>query len=83
MGQVVLLVARGGGSASHATARPPQPALDCFHQLGVHVAVGGAGSKGLVLALRMEAGRSVLRHTPHARAYHRRVREVSTLVTPL
>ena len=56
---------------------------ECFRQLGVDVAAGGARGTGMVLVRRLDAGRSVLRRLPHLPAFQRRVRAISTLVTPL
>ena len=75
---------QGEGGAQAVLLRGlPIPAADCFRQLGVDVAVGGARSTGPVLARRLEAGRSVLRRLPHLPTFRRRVHAVSTLVTPL
>ena len=75
---------QGEGGAQAVLLRGlPIPAADCFRQLGVDVAVGGARSTGPVLARRLEAGRSVLRRLPHLPTFQRRVHAVSTLVTPL
>ena len=57
---------QGEGGAQVVLLRGlPIPAADCFHQLGVDVAVGGARSTGPVLAQRLDTGRSVLRRLPH------------------
>ena len=40
------------------------------------------GNSGPVLARRLEAGRSVLRHLPHVPAFQQRVCAVITMVTP-
>ena len=75
---------QGEGGAQAVLLRGlPIPAADCFRELGVDVAVGGARSTGPVLARRLEAGRSVLRRLPHLPTFQRRVHAVSTLVTPL
>ena len=61
----------------------PIPVASTFRQLGVDVAIGGSRGTGPVLAKRLEAGRRALRRLPHLTTFDRRVRAVSTLVTPL
>ena len=61
----------------------PIPVAECFRQLGVDTAMGGARGTGPVLARRLDAGRSVLKWLPHLPAFQRRVRAVGTLVMPL
>ena len=71
------------GARTVLLRRLPIPAADCFRQLGLDVAVGGARSTGTVLARCLGARQSVLRHLPHLSVIQPRVRAVNTLVTPL
>ena len=59
-GQALLLVTGEGGARAILLRGLPIPAVDCFRQLWVDVAVGDARSTGLVLARHLEAARSVL-----------------------
>ena len=75
------------------------PVPDCFRQFGwtwpwatghgprypelAATSTAHSWHTGPVLMKRLEAGRGALRRLPHLPAFHRRVRAVSTVVTPL
>ena len=73
----------GGGAQAVLLCGLPIPVAEYFRQPGVDVAVEGARDTGLELARHLDVGRKVLRRLPHLPAFQRRVRGVSTLVTPL
>ena len=56
---------------------------ECFHQLGLDMAMGGSRHTGLVLSWLFVAGCRVLCHLPHLLVFRRRLRAISTFVTPL